>query len=189
MGGYGSGRNRWRIRHLVSDVPSVDVRSLARQMRQDGRRASSGARIHIKGAATVAIVSERVTTPGGNAGERPWFVCPRCCRRCCIIYLPREGAGCRRCSRLRYVSQYQDREQRALATQRQICERLDPAAGSWLDPFPKKPPGMRWVTYDRLQDRYHDAWYTALSEMLRSMGGVCDQIRARQARRLRPGRD
>jgi hypothetical protein len=80
-----------------------------------------------------------VTTPRGHRGRRPWFVCPRCRTWAAILYLPPYGApACRARLGLRYHSRFEDLERRAMRRARRIRERLDPLAGSWLDPFPAK---------------------------------------------------
>lgn len=49
-------------------------------------------------------------------GERRWFVCPRCRRRCGVLYQPAEGDGwaCRRCHRLAYRSAQEAHQDEAL---------------------------------------------------------------------------
>lgn len=53
-----------------------------------------------------ALNQTRTSTPTG--GERAWWLCPSCDRRCAVLYLPddRERLGCRACCRLVYASQY-----------------------------------------------------------------------------------
>ena len=38
-------------------------------------------------------------------GRRPWMLCPRCSRRCRVLFLGFGRVACRRCFRLRYQSQ------------------------------------------------------------------------------------
>jgi hypothetical protein len=49
-----------------------------------------------------------LTTPAPNGGERLWWSCPECGRRCGLLYLPagRDRLGCRRCGGLGYATQY-----------------------------------------------------------------------------------
>jgi hypothetical protein len=48
------------------------------------------------------------TTSAPNGGERLWWSCPSCSRRCGLLYLPagRDRLGCRRCCGLGYATQY-----------------------------------------------------------------------------------
>src|SRR6516162_2464214 len=53
-------------------------------------------------------------------GDRVWFRCPRCYRRCAVIFgLARDGRfGCRKCLRLAYSSEAEDPVQRCWRAQR-----------------------------------------------------------------------
>lgn len=84
-------------------------------------------------------------------GKRVWFACPSCQKRCRIIY---GGCyfRCRRCHGLRYESQYEDAISRAASQRHKLRKRLG-YVGSLEDPFPLKPKGMHWTTYEQLQAR------------------------------------
>ena len=79
-------------------------------------------------------------------GRRPWMLCPRCGRRCRVLFLGFGRVGCRRCFRLRYHSQSLDRGQRSLHAMGKIAKRIDPEADG--NDLPDKPPR----TYDRLAE-------------------------------------
>lgn len=81
-------------------------------------------------------------------GQRPWFACPYCGHRVAIVYLASRRWGCRHCLRVRYASQSEDAIQRTWRRTRKIEARL---AGGENRPH-GKPAGMRWATFDRLQD-------------------------------------
>jgi hypothetical protein len=108
--------------------------------------------------ATVALVG----TPAHFGGQRLWLCCPSCRRRCQVLY----GSwriGCRRCHRLRYLSQSGTRSDRANLGMMKIVKRLDPDAS--CNELPSKPKGMHWSTYHRLADRYEaydDMWAMAV---------------------------
>lgn len=88
-------------------------------------------------------------TPVHFGGRRLWFRCPRCQRRCRILY----GGSrfyCRKCYRLKYRSQGEDSVQRAITRAQAIRKRLGGFEGI-DDPFPPKPKGMHWKTYKRLE--------------------------------------
>lgn len=91
-----------------------------------------------------------VETATRFGGSRQWFLCPACCRRCRILY----GGTlfrCRRCNGLKYDTQYEPPFARAATRALKIRERLG-GKGGIDDPFPAKPKGMHWRTYERLQE-------------------------------------
>jgi hypothetical protein len=91
-------------------------------------------------------------------GERPWFVCPGagCGRSVALLY----GLGryflCRHCCDLVYESQRENEMTRALRRAQGIRERLGGSA-NMTRPFPVKPKGMHWRTYERLWREHHEA--------------------------------
>jgi hypothetical protein len=97
--------------------------------------------------ATVYLESTRMYF----GGRRLWFRCPRCDGRCRVLYGTWRIA-CRRCHRLRYLSQRETRSGRANLGMMKIVKRLDPEAT--CNELPPKPKGIHWSTYDRLTDRY-----------------------------------
>jgi hypothetical protein len=84
-------------------------------------------------------------------GKRPWFVCPGagCGRRAAILYGPGRYFLCRHCYDLVYESQRENGMARALRRAQAIRERLGGSA-NMTKPFPEKPKGMHWKTYERL---------------------------------------
>ena len=93
-------------------------------------------------------------------GQRAWFRCPAlgCGRRVAILY----GGGilaCRHCYHLAYDSQREPRWSRASKRFRAIKVKLGGSPGG---PFPCKPRGMHWRTYERLsveaQEAQHRSW-------------------------------
>jgi hypothetical protein len=101
------------------------------------------------------------------SGQRHWFKCLSCGRRCRIIY----GGSyfrCRRCYRLKYASQYEPPFGRAASRAHKIRERLG-YSGSVDDPFPPKPKGMHWKTYERLEaedERLQELWAAGAMQMI-----------------------
>lgn len=91
-------------------------------------------------------------------GERPWFVCPGagCGRRVALLYGPGKYFLCRHCYDLVYESQRENRMYRALHNAQSIRERLGGSA-NMMEPFPEKPKGMPWKTYERLWWEHHEA--------------------------------
>lgn len=92
-----------------------------------------------------------VRTPCHYGGLRTWFLCPAqgCGRRVAILY---GGSifACRHCYHLAYQSQRKQRYQRALSRAQAIRMKLGGSA-NMFEPFPAKPTGMHWSTYQRLR--------------------------------------
>src|SRR5215204_1936764 len=99
-------------------------------------------------------------------GERPWFVCPGagCGRRVAVLYGPGKYFLCRHCYDLRYESQREDKMHRALRRAQKIWKHLGGSA-NMMEPFPEKPKGMHWNTYDRLFWEHHEAEMEQLAGM------------------------
>ena len=101
-------------------------------------------------------------TPCNFGGERPWFVCPgvvnriACGRRVAILYGPGKYFLCRHCYDLRYESQREDKNNRALRRAQKIRTRLGGSA-NMMEPFPERPKGMHHDTYMRLLWEHHEA--------------------------------
>lgn len=85
--------------------------------------------------------------------RRPWFICPMpdCRRRVAVLYLDEASYFvCRGCASLTYQCRRLNRQNRALLHSGKIRERLG-GSSSVTDPFPNRPKGMRWATYNRLK--------------------------------------
>jgi hypothetical protein len=85
-------------------------------------------------------------TPVHFGGTRRWFLCPRCGRRCGVLYCVKEFA-CRTCHNLRFKSQYESPRERML---RQLLK-IRKVIGTGMDiygPLAPPPRGMskrRWL--------------------------------------------
>jgi hypothetical protein len=99
-------------------------------------------------------------------GERPWFICPGagCGRREANLYGPGKYFLCRHCYDLVYESQREKGMHRALRRAQTIRERLGGSA-NMTKPFPEKPKGMHWKTYERLWWEHHEAEMEQLAGM------------------------
>lgn len=88
-------------------------------------------------------------------GHRRWIVCPSCQRRCRVIY----GGTyfrCRQCYRATYPSQYDFLRLPGITRIDRVREKLGGNPGL-LNPFPRKPKGMHWRTYWRLEENDREA--------------------------------
>jgi len=174
MGGHRSGRYGWR--GVIESRKRLDVREWSRAgwltpgrsgthgwMNDEGERTGSvcytvladelqlhylvseedGAEQQVE----QMIYLRRV--PCRFGGERIYWQCPCCYRRCEIVAMASHGCswGCRRCLNLRYRSQGLGPADRAEQQSDKICARL---GGEHEDGSIYRPKGMRHRTFERL---------------------------------------
>ncbi|MGH7641213.1 MAG: hypothetical protein ACREOL_09965 [Candidatus Dormibacteria bacterium] len=133
MGGLGSGQwSRWPKRATTAELPCLSI------FRWDHRAYGPG-----------RFGMDITYTRPHFGGQRPWWVCPGCASRRAKLYQDGHQVRCRVCLGLAHESQREDAWHRAVTRARAIRLRLGGSA-SLLEPFPAKPRGMRWDTYDRL---------------------------------------
>lgn len=86
-------------------------------------------------------------------GRRQWFLCPTCGRRCAIIYCHSDTLplGCQVCLKGRYLSERLSFNDRKLHKALKVRRRLGQKQGGIVAPFPVKPKGMHWRTYNSLK--------------------------------------
>jgi hypothetical protein len=199
VGGIGSG-NRWR--YGTRDKCESSLRIDIRYMRTKGllTRGTQGTLSWSRGGETTSWINykcheatleldyrtrptggdwtpvnehisiERAAQPFG--GTRRYFRCPHCYGRCLVLY----GGSrfrCRKCQNLAYASQNQDLHDRASAKARKIRERLGDV-GCFDDPFPSKPKGMHWRTYEKLErecERYENQVAVQMMHVLGRLEG------------------
>jgi hypothetical protein len=110
-------------------------------------------------------------------GSRPWFFCPRCSRRCAVLYgLARDGRfGCRVCLRLVYAIEAESPIDRCWRQQRKIEARLADDGG--------RPKGMRRRTFERLcakweavEDRKDELFWPGFERLARRLGFDPEQL-------------
>jgi hypothetical protein len=122
-----------------------------------------------------------VSRPRHFGGCQFFFVCPVTGGLASVLWKP-PGAA-RFCSRqawgrrVAYASQFLDRDGRAHHGQSKINSRLCSIgkfdADEWS--FPPKPKGMRWKTYNRLEqkfDRYEDILDSGIERLVAKLGGL-----------------
>jgi len=179
VGGLGSGR-RPGFPTTLDDLKAVDLRYLRRHgMLEPGRggtlRWSRAGRetgsIGLRCSGDAVLLSYRVASWRGTepedveervplvgtaqplGGERLWFACPGCGRRCAVLYGGRRFR-CRLCVALPYPSQHEAVHERLLRRVQGLRERLGGELYASLDmPFPPRPKRMRRATYRRLRAR------------------------------------
>jgi len=95
-------------------------------------------------------------------GRRPWFICPGvknsvpCQRRVAKLYAAGSYLLCRHCYNLAYDSQREALRHRLLYKAQGIRRRLGGSVDMG-EPFPWKPKGMHWKTYERLRRKAEHA--------------------------------
>lgn len=175
MGFDGRGRYyRWDKRDLVTDYHRLSAHQVAQalnpahhnwhawQWSRDGKQVAS---IHIEVAPEVfgvwlhytyqqqpvePYLVRWTTTAQHYGGQRFWWLCPSCGRRCAHLYSGKVFA-CRICQQLTYESAQtgNPRRERVERRLRAIHRRLGGTGGLW-DPLPDKPRYMHHDTYLRL---------------------------------------
>lgn len=84
-------------------------------------------------------------------GNRPYFICPNdsCSHRVVLLYSYNSHFQCRKCLNLAYPCQSEGAIERGYRRARKVRIRLGGTI-SLFDPFPVKPKGMHWKTYNAL---------------------------------------
>ncbi len=179
MGGMGSGRRWGGGKNTAEDSLPLDIRKLQRAgLLTPGREFAWQWTVNDKPVANIRVKVEiervllvyRHRRRGDSewqdveqpihllhtcctyGGTRPWWCCPSCSRRVAVLYCPGELYACRHCYRLAYESQREDAGDRALRRAQRIRKCLGGSANMTM-PFPAKPKGMRWRTYDHLREQ------------------------------------
>lgn len=195
MGFDGRGRHyRWQKRDLVGDYLRLTAHRLIKphaeqhyvgswQWLSDGRQVASLVCVIRPGPRAVELrysyrgtpiepylVHWESTTPR-YGGQRYWWHCPRCGRRCAHLYGGHPFL-CRQCHGLTYASAQSGdpRSERIDRRMWAIRRRLGDAGGALIDPLPTKPPYMRWSTYDRLCWEYRDLELLSWGELALMLG-------------------
>ena len=181
MGGPGSGQwYRWNTKPTVGHHHSIDVRDWHRQglLRPHlsfitfwrDKNGQDRANVYVTSEADRVELSydyngdpqryhiHLTSTPCPYGGRRRWFMCPNvaCGRRVAKLYLRGSYFRCRACHRLAYASQREARCYQAMNRAHKIQQRLGGRPG-FAYPFPPKPKGMHWRTYDRWQLKFNEA--------------------------------
>lgn len=175
MGGMNSGNHKYNAKALVGQLPNIDIRKLYRDgwlTDEPQSHIATWTKGDNKQHAQMQITSslrkveflyssngkrqggtvDVDTTPCELGGERVWFCCPVCARRCAILY-PRPAIACRQCHKLTYASRNETDCDQASRQADRIRKRLGWELGivngeGW------KPSGMHQRTYERLLARH-----------------------------------
>lgn len=133
----------------------------------DGERINCRLRSEREGQGRETSFSIEIERKACNyGGERFYFLCPHCGRRCMKLYLSGARFVCRQCGGLHYSVESEDQRDRARRRAGKIRERLGwarmglPEYGDVL----ARPKWMHYETFKRLIDK-HDA---AVNTMIRA---------------------
>ena len=135
-------------RFVESIVAKIDIRAT---MRARGAGAFAGEGVELKSPAGLHWV-HLARSSRRCGGQQVYFLCERCERRTCFLYLVGRALACRACHRLSYWTEAITPAQRRVRRLMRIRERMGQhASRSVVDPLPAKRKWMRWRTYDRLR--------------------------------------
>jgi hypothetical protein len=110
-------------------------------------------------------------TPCHYGGMRPLLRCPRCTRRCVVLYVVRDRLYCRYCLRLPYRSQSRSTENRQYDKLRALRRRVNAPADLSVPIDPAlKPRYMHYSTWLRLCVQATNLHRRLLDRMDRRMG-------------------
>ena len=112
--------------------------------------------------------------------DRPWFVCPsRSCRkRSAKLFSGRGGYLCRKCQNLAYESTRENDGFRAMSRAQAIRIKLG-GSGSLHSPFPDKPKGMHWRTYEKMAGDAHrnsSIGFEAMAEQQEKLENILNRM-------------
>jgi len=95
------------------------------------------------------------TTPCNYGGTRFWLTCPAigCGKRIAKLYLGDKYFACRHCYRLAYPCQRETENDRIIRKAEKLKVKLRWPQGLY-ETVGKKPKGMHWKTFRRLQGEY-----------------------------------
>ena len=174
MGGYGSG-SRQRYAPKTDEYRKIDLSDFSKTGRDEtangtiiwsraGRKTGSvgyelsphSLRLHysLTRQGEETRVDEHIAfdfTEQPFGGDRRWFLCRSCGRRCRVLF----GGSyfrCRQCYGATYESQYEHWRFPNLSTAHRVRDKLGGEPG-FYNPFPSKPKGMHWRTYKILEEQ------------------------------------
>lgn len=194
MGGWGSG-SYYRIKSTKGTIESslpLDIRELKRKsLLVPGGMITSkwsrGGNVHSSIGAIVykdhlllrythkkiEEVEQKIYftyTPCNYGGERIWFQCPFCGRRCAVIYSCGKYFACRVCGDLTYQTCNETPMDRRFSKANKLRKRIeaDPGAFNSLPYF--KPKGMHQTTWARIRNEIQCLEHIGIAEMGRRLG-------------------
>ena len=205
MGGLGSGRRLGSPKLIADELQHLDVRELRKQGRLKSgfmgtitwscRGEQSGA-VSFRNFGDELTLSYRYSyndgewqsvyqvvnilrTPCNFGGERIWWECGKCHSKVGVLYLCSKYFYCRKCSGVKYESQYVDKKERLRLASAKIKKRLGVSEEYSLNrgvyDF-DKPKGMHWKMFIRLKNEANsyvreadDLWGVRINKFLNNI--------------------
>jgi hypothetical protein len=175
MGGWGSGRRMWfgSTRRVAELSLPVDVRKLKRDgwltpgawfstswSRNGQVHNSIGAFVYdnrlvlqyrCRDTEDIELPVYFTRTRCNFGGERIWFVCPSCGRRCAVIYSCGKYFACRICGNVAYQTQNETWQDRLFTKANKLRKKIGAEPGAF-NPLPIfKPKNMHYDTWMRIR--------------------------------------
>lgn len=172
---------------LTTDLLALDIRPLARKghLRTGNSSTVTWTRSCTKNSIAIEATHSAVTlsyttqgmkqrysihvtkTPCHLGGLRHWWLCPRCDKRCAILY---GGAVfiCRKCAGLHYPIQHASEFSKAVIRADKIRNRLGWIPGI-AHGYGPKPKGMNWSTFTETLKKYNSLESRAAFEIVKSI--------------------
>lgn len=156
MGGYGSGR--WQSgKKTTGQLRAFDVRKIRKLgdiIPDEAESMILETTVRHNGIWQPVSELIRLEWRACNMGGfRVWFLCPKCGRRCAIVYASKTRIACRHCQRLNYACQQESDIDRMIRRVDKIRERLEWEPG-FLNESGDRPKGMHNSTFERLRHEH-----------------------------------
>lgn len=169
MGGRGSGRQGWRA--VIEGQWRIDVRELRRQGQlapmRPGEQPVALTLHYSVDSEPVKLLLVRV--PCRFGGWRYYFRCPRCAGRVeVVVMVNARTLGCRRCLRLRYISQGLPIGDRCERRADKLWDRVGIDDGDNLH----KRKWLRWRTFNRTCERADELQQVADGAFVERIAGL-----------------
>ncbi len=191
MGGWGSGSSWGYGKKKCEDALPLDIRKINRSgsffsgswfswqwLRGGNVHSSIGIRVHehhvvLKYTHRKEPVEQQIPfdwTPCNYGGERVWWRCPNCGRRCAVVYGAGKLFSCRVCYGLAYTSTCETSRDRKFRKAGELRRKIGAKQGS-ANALPIfKPKGMHQKTWDRIRREIHELEYQGWMDIDRMMG-------------------
>lgn len=191
MGGWGSGRWQRNGKSTAEGALPLDIRKLKQaKVLTPGRtfswQWSTGGNVHASIGAVAyqdhlmlryshrgESVEQKVSytwTSCNYGGERIWFSCPFCGRRCAVIYGAGKYFACRSCYPLVYKTCNESKRDRLFSKANKLRKKIGAMPGC-LNPLPIfKPKGMHEKTWQKIRCQIQAIEYQGLIDLGRMIG-------------------
>ena len=109
-------------------------------------------------------------TPCNYGGDRIWFRCPPCGRRCAVVYASGKYYFCRVCCNLTYETCNQTPRDRRFSKADKLRKRIGAKAGAFNSLPLFKPKGMHYTTWMKIRNEIQHLESMGFAELGRMLG-------------------